>query len=73
MTKLTLTADQEDQVVIDALQDLHQSMRTDKDEGGSLLEADPDLLKSIEHILSYFMAPGAYRNWKTVVDNRTTV
>lgn len=73
MIKITLTADQEDQVVIDALQDLHQSMRTDKDEGGNLLEADPDLLKSIEHVLSYFMTPGAYRKWQTGVYNRTIV
>lgn len=72
MTKLTITADQEDQVVIAVLQDLHQSI-TDNEEGSTLFEANPELLNSIEHVLSYFMAPRDYRNWKTVVDNRTAV
>ena len=73
MIKITLTVEQEDQVVIESLKTLHLNLITDKDEGGILLEADPELVKSIEHVLSYFMAPGAYRTWKTVVDNRTTV
>ena len=65
---IELVYEQIEAIVIEELQEAYKmNMRSERDEGGLDLGLDGDLLKSLDTVLEYFMAPSEHRKWKESV------
>lgn len=60
----TMTDDQIDNLIIEELRDAHErNLTLDKDEGGSYMDPDWELLKALETVLEYYTPRVDHEVW----------
>ena len=68
---IELVYDQIEAIVVEELQEAYKmNMVSERDEGGFDLGLNGDLLKSLDTVLEYFMAPSEHRKWKESVTSK---
>jgi len=65
MNSFQLVDEQVDSIIIAELQAAYEmNLYPGRDEGGFDIEPDAELLKSLEVVLQYYMAPSDFKQWK---------
>lgn len=66
MIQIELVPEQLDAIIIQELKSAHEmNMQFDRDEGGTVMEPDWELLGALEQVLAYYMPPKEFERWHT--------